>query len=313
MDFKQMPVKNKIVTFSAIVSIALIILGIISGDFGVLGNMIVIAVFISVGPLLVYRYSRFMRLKSIETQFPNFIRDVSDSKRSGMSFEEAVRIASKTNYGKLSPEVEKMKNRISWGTPFLRSLEIFGSEMKDSKIINEALNIVKESFKSGGRVADTLDSVATDMLMIKEAEAERSSMVKQHVMIMYGIFFMFLAISIVIIYVMIPMIKGGPMPTVGTNVPVGVQFIDPCANAKSLFPCNLFGTICLLMSVSQGISCYYTALFFVVVVLQGLFMGLIAGQLGENSITAGTKHSMIMVMTAVSVFLFLTKAGMMPN
>jgi len=307
-----MNTKNKIVTFSALGAIILILIGIVIGDFAVLGNLIVIAVFVSVVPLLLYKYSRFMYIKSIETQFPNFVRDMADSKRSGMSFKEAVKIASKTNYGKLSPEIERMKNRMTWGTPFLRTLEIFGKDVRDSKMINESLNIIKESFKSGGKVADTLESVATDMLMIKEAEAERSSMVKQHVMIMYGIFFMFLLISIAIIFVMIPMIKSAPVMA-GANTPVGIQFINPCENTKSIFPCSLFGSMCLVMGVPQGITCYYTALFFTVVVLQGLFMGLIAGQLGENSITAGSKHSMIMVLTAVSVFLFLIKAGLLPK
>ncbi len=307
-----MNTKNKIVTLSALAAIILISIGMLLGDFAVLGNLIVISVFVSVAPLLLYKYSRFMFIKSIETQFPNFVRDLADSKRSGMSFKEAVKIASKTNYGKLSPEIERMKNRMSWGTPFLRTLEIFGNDVKESKVINESLNIIKESFKSGGKVADTLESVATDMLMLKEAEAERSSMVKQHVMIMYGIFFMFLAISIVIIFVMIPLIKSAPVLS-GANTPVGIQFIDPCQNTKGAFPCNFFSGLCLIMGVNQGITCYYSALFFTVVVLQGLFMGLIAGQLGENSVVAGSKHSMIMVLTAVSIFLFLAKAGLLPK
>ena len=130
-----MDAKRKIMLLSATASIALIVIGILSMDFGTLGNTIIIAVFASVIPLLVYRYSIFMQVKAIENQFPNFVRDIADSKRSGMSFEEAVKIASRTNYGKLSLEVEKMKNRISWGTPFLRALEIFGKDMKDSKII----------------------------------------------------------------------------------------------------------------------------------------------------------------------------------
>jgi flagellar protein FlaJ len=230
-----------------------------------------------------------------------------------MSFKEAVKIASKTNYGKLSAEVERLNNRMSWGTPFLRAIEIFGNDMKDSKVITEALNIIRESFISGGKVAETLESVATDMLMIKEAEEERSSLVKQHVMIMYGIFFMFLLISVVIIFILIPMIKSVPTVSSGLNVPTGIQFNDPCQSSKNMFPCNFFGGVCIVMGAGQGITCYYTALFFTVVVLQGLFMGLIAGQLGENSIIAGSKHSMIMVLIAISIFIFLAKAGMLPK
>lgn len=308
-----METKNRIILTSAAVAIALLAAGLAIGDVAVLGNIVVIAIFVSVIPIVLYRYSRYMRIKAIEAQFPNFVRDLADSKRSGMSFKEAVNITTKTNYGKLSPEIEKMKNRMSWGTPFLRAVEIFGEGMKESKPVSEALGIIMESFKSGGKVADTLESVASDMLMIKEAEAERSSMVKQHVMIIYGIFFMFLVISILIIFVFIPMLKqtpGGIAPS--SSLPSGASFKDPCENTRTSFPCNLFTGTCVTMGVSTGITCYYIALFFMVVVIQGIFMGLIAGQLGENSIIAGTKHSMIMVMIGVSVFMFVARAGLFP-
>jgi len=305
----QFDTKQKIITISLAVSIVLIIIGLMLGDPAVLGNLIIIAAFVFVVPFFVYKYSHFMWIKAIEAQFPNFVRDLADAKRSGMSFNEAIRIATKTNYGKLSAEIEKMNNRLSWGIPFLRVMEIFGERVKESKVITEALQIIKESHQSGGRVADTLDSVANDMLMLKEAEAERSSMVKQHVAIMYGIFFMFLGVAIMIVTVMVPMIKA--QPQFGTGSPLTLQFSNPCQNLNGI-PCDIFSAICSLLAVPEGIGCYYIALFFCVVMIQGLFTGLIAGQLGENSVTAGTKHSMIMIFSALGVFLFLAKTGLLP-
>ena len=137
--------KNKIVIASAIIAIGLIAVGILMGDTGTIGNMIIIAVFVSMGPFLFYRYSKLMWIKSLEQQFPNFIRDLADSSRSGMSFAESVRMSTKAHYGKLTPEIEKMNNRLSWGTPFLRALQIFQERVKDSKMITEALEIVKQS------------------------------------------------------------------------------------------------------------------------------------------------------------------------
>jgi len=292
-----------------VVSIVLIVIGLVLGDPAVLGNLIIIAAFIFIVPFFLYRYSHIMRLRSMESQFPNFVRDLADAKRSGMSFKEAINITTKTNYGKLSAEIEKMNNRLSWGTPFIRVLDIFYERVKDSKIITEALHIIKESHKSGGKVADTLESVANDIIMLKEAEAERGSMVKQHVVIMYGIFFMFLGVSIMIINVMVPMIK--TQPTFGTGGPLSLQFSDPCQNLGG-FPCGFFSAICTLFTVPEGVGCYYIALFFSVVIIQGIFTGLITGQLGENSVVAGSKHSMIMIFSALGVFLFLTKVGFLP-
>ena len=58
------------------------------------------------------------------------------------------------------------------------------------------------------------------------------------------------------------------------------------------------------------IGAYYISLFFASLVILGACVGLITGQLGENSIMAGIKHSIIMVVISVSVFLFISKLGL---
>ena len=299
---------QKITAISVSIAMLLIIVGLVIGDMALLGNLIIIAIFAVILPLFLQRYTKFSRIKALEDQFPNFVRDLADSVRSGMSFKEAISIASRANYGKLTDEVKIMHNRLSWETPMMRVWELFGKRVKESKLITEALNIMKESQLSGGNVAATLDSISRDMLMFKEVEAERRSLVHQHVMIMYGIFFMFLGIAIMIIFVMVPMIKTQPQVAVGT---LGVQFSDPCEGI-TVFPCNFFYALGVFFTMPAGITLYYTALFFTVVIIQGLFTGLIAGQLGENSILAGAKHSIIMVTVALGVFLFLAKTGMFP-
>jgi len=303
--------KNKVIIGAAIVAVSLIAIGIFSADAATLGNMIIISVFLSLGPYFLYSYSRMVWVKSLEAQFPNFVRDLADSSRSGMSFPEAVRIATKAHYGKLSPEIEIMNNRLSWGTPFLRVLEIFGERVKESRIITEALEIIKHSYESGGSIPATLDSVSKDIIMLQEAEAERSSMVKQHVMIMYGVFFMFVGIAIMIIYVMVPMIEAQSNVETSSNMMMGFEFKNPC-EAGTIFPCSFFSMICVFFNVSEGIGCYYLALFFTVIIITGVFTGLIAGQLGDNSVIAGVKHSMVMVIAAIAIFMFLSKVGLLP-
>jgi flagellar protein FlaJ len=312
LDDSKMGQRKKIILISMVISIFLIVLGIVSGDPSILVNLIVISAFVFVVPIFLQRYLQFVWLRGVENEFPNFIRGLADSIRSGMSFEEAVKLAKKSEYGKLNEEIKKMSNRIQWGTSFIRSLEIFGEKVKNSRLITEALEIIKESYKSGGNVAASLDSIARNVVMFKDVEAERASMVKQHVMIMYGIFFMFLGIGIVTIFVMVPMVKtpGGAAPAGG----FGMSFSDPCQGAYNTgIPCSLFKVIGVMLDVPEGISLYYTSLFFSVVFLLGLFIGLIAGQLGENSVLAGGKHSLIMITVTLSVFLFLAKSGLLPS
>lgn len=309
----ELGIKEKIIIFPMSASAVMIALTILAGfDAGILGNVIVICMFITIVPFFVYRYSEFLWLRAVEKQFPNFIRDLADSNRSGMSLSEAIRISSKSNYGKLSPEVKKMSNRLSWGTTFMRTLDIFADRVKNSKIIKEAVSIIKESYTSGGNISDTLDAVARDIRLLEEAEDERRSEVGQHVMVMYGIFFIFLGVSLSIVYVMVPMMSTNMGSS--TSGPMVFNFQDPCLEYSGLiFPCGMFSMICQSLGVKAGIGCYYIAMFFSILMIEGVFIGLIAGQLGENSPVAGVKHSLIMVSSAIVIFLFLAKIGMLPS
>jgi len=296
--------------------LVMIAVGVIIGDPGILGNMIIIAVFISVTPYFLFRYSDYMWMRALEDQFPNFIRDLADATRS-MPLTEAIRAISKSNYGKLTPEVVKMSNRLSWGTPFMRTLEIFEKSVSKSRIIREALGILKQSYESGGNVVMTLESISRDMMMLKETEEERLSLLKQHIFIMYAVFFMFVGISILIIFVMVPMIETQTELTGAagsSKFGMTTMFSNPCPPESSMMmPCGFYLAVGTLFGVSpESIGSYYIALFFCAVVIQGLMIGLITGQLGENSMTAGIKHSMIMMFAAIGIFLFIAKLGLFP-
>jgi flagellar protein FlaJ len=149
------------------------------------------------------------------------------------------------------------------------------------------------------------------MITLKEIEEERKSISREHVMIMYGIFFMFAAISLAIINVLIPMMSQTQTTSVA-NSPLVMGFANPCERMRIPFPCVYFSLVCASFSVPEGIGCYYFSLFFTVLVMQALFMGLIAGQLGENSIVAGVKHSLIMLAAVFIIFMFAIKSGILP-
>jgi flagellar protein FlaJ len=309
---REMSQKRKILLASLVAALVLITsLSLLTQDVAIIINVGVIALFIVVTPVFLYKYIEFLWIKSVENEFPAFIRDLAGLKRSGISLSEAVKMTTKNNYGKLTPEIQKFSNRLSWGVHFLRALEIFAKRFESSKLITEILGILRESHLSGGNVSVTLDSISRDMVMLKDIEEERKSVVRQHVMIMYGIFFMFAAISIAIIYVLIPMMAQ-PQLTAGPQSPLILTFSDPCREFRTIFPCIYFDVLCKSFTVPEGIGCYYFALFFTVLITQAIFMGLIAGQLGENSVLAGVKHSLIMLAAIFIIFMFLIRTGMLP-
>jgi len=305
--------ERKVVGVSLLVAALLIsVFAFLTQDVGIIVNVGVIALFIVITPLFLIKYTEFLWIKSVEKEFPAFIRDVAGLKRSGITLSEAIKMTTKNNYGKLTPEVQKLSNRLSWGVHFLRAMEIFGKRFRTSKLITEVLSILKESYVSGANIAATLESLSRDMVTLKEIEEERKSIVRQHVMIMYGIFFMFVAISIGIIMVLIPMMSQSQGATGGISSPLSFTFNSPCEQLYMPLPCAYFDVLCSSFSVPSGIGCYYFSLFFTILLIQAIFMGLIAGQLGENSVVAGTKHSLIMLAAIFIIFMFMIKSGLLP-
>lgn len=301
----------KTMAISAAIAVTLVVIGMASGDMGILGNLMVMSVFVFIVPQFLIKYAQLVWIRSVEEQFPNFIRSIADSVRSGMSFKEAIEIASKSDFGKLTDEVKMMKNKLAWGVDFIHVLNIFSERTKDSRTIRESMEIIKESFRAGGNIAETLDAIGMNVIMLKEVEAERASMTRQHAMIMYGIFFLFMGITIATIYVMVPMLQTQTgSSTAGGGF--GMDFKDPCEN-NPMFPCPYFDAVGVFLSIDPGIALYYTALFFNVVVILSIFMGLIIGQLSQNSVVAGAKHSLILLMASLATFMTIAKLGLLPT
>jgi flagellar protein FlaJ len=130
-------------------------------------------------------------------------------------------------------------------------------------------------------------------------------------LIMYAIYYIFIGIVIGLSQTLIPLMK---LNVQGGAVGGIMAFQDPCmacASNPSIFcvNCSIFSVVCQMFEIGKGGTCYYYALFIVMVVIQGIFSGLVAGQIGEGSVTAGFKHSLIMTTSGFGVLLLLLKLG----
>lgn len=278
-----------------IILIAIIISG---GKIGITAISIMLAFVIAVSPYAFYNYFRVKKVKEMEDQFPMFLRDVSESIKSGMTLPQAVSSSSNVDYGILNSEIRKIHNQISWGLRFDRVLDMFGKRLSDSNLISKSVKIIMEAYRSGGNIASTMETVASDATTIKETEKERKSKTSQQVLIMYLIYFMFLGIIIALLKILIPMITG----TEGGFGILGGGLTDPCKGSE-LGICEIFSTISLIFGFETG--GYYKSLFFSMVLIQGIFSGLVAGQIGDNSVSAGLKHSLILSVSGFVVFIIL--------
>lgn len=280
-------------------------------NIGIMGNIILLAAIVGVVPFAFFSYFEYQKVRAIEDQLPLFLLDLSEAQKIGMTLTEALKQVSKTDYGKLTDEIRRIDYQISWGIPTQEAMSNFGLRMKKSKMIGRVVRIINEAYTSGGDIAKTMEATASDITSIKEAEKERKAVTYEHMLIMYAIYYIFIGIVIGLSQTLIPLmnlnVKGGGM---AGNI---MAFTDPCESCGNSFTifcanCSIFSVVCKMFAIQN--SCYYYALFLLMAIVQGIFSGLVAGQIGEGSITAGLKHSSIMTLSGFGLLLFLLKVGM---
>ena len=263
--------KYQLLAFSIIFAVFLILIALFLAPPRFYGLFLGVGVMIAFIPYSLTNYIEGARARDMEENMPAFLRDIAEARKTGMTLPEAVYKSLRVDYGALSPEVQKMAYQISWGVPFSEVLVRFSRRSK-SRFIERSIAIISQAQVSGGSLTDTLDAVARDASVIKEAEKERKSKLSQQSLIMYAIFVLFAIIVVALQKLMIPLVSAK-----GFTVTAG----DP----KEMLD-------------------FYKNLFFSMIVIQAVFNGMLAGQIAEGSPVIGLKHSVILLTVGVLISWF---------
>jgi len=237
-------------------------------------DFIIFSILSSTGIYGFYQTFRLRRIYKIDAIFPDFVRDLAESRRAGMTFTKAILFASKGNYGILTPEIQKISQQVSWGTSITDALFSFSERVK-TKSIKRTISLIIEASKSGGNVADVLDVAARDAREIKMLETERKTDMASYVVVVYVGMFVFLAILLILCTSFIPAM-------VGNEGSSGLQGVMGSGASASLHE--------------------IVSTFFYACIVQGFGSGLVAGVFEDGTITASTKHVFIMVFISWLMF-----------
>jgi len=302
--------EKKILVITILIAWVLLLIAFLIGDRGVMGNAIILALFLIITPQFILNYVNYRELKEMELAYPIFLRDLVDATKAGLPFHKAIISLGKNSYGPLTKEVRKMVNQLTWNVDVIKVLEQSKKRLKESPILVKTIRIIIETYNSGGRVEEILDSLSNTLVTIQETEKERESSLKQYVTAMYIITFVFIGVIVAINKLMIPIFESSS--STGGDV-LGIGGSNPCTFCiygltLECLPCNLYSGICSIFNIDKiSISCYYFALFFCMAVVQSIVGGLVAGQIGEGSVRAGFKHSLILLSVTVAAFMILVK------
>jgi len=251
-------------------------LGIITGLVGPI-DFIVFALLSGTGLLGFYESLHVRRIQKIDAIFPDFVRDLAESRRAGMTFVKAILFSSKGEYGILTPEIKKISQQISWGGSVTDALESFAQRV-NTKSIRRTITLIIEASNSGGNVADVLDVAAKDAREIKMLEAERRTNMASYVVVIYVGVFVFLAIVLILCTSFIPAMVGGE----GSQ---GMQGIMGGGRGAS----------------QQEIS----SMFYLACLVQAFGSALVAGVFEDGRYTSSVKHVFIMVFSTWLMFKLL--------
>jgi len=220
------------------------------------------------------------RQQEISERFLEFSRNLAESVTTGTPISKSIINMSRKNYGALSLHVVKLGNQISLGIPVNQAFQNFAHDV-DNPVISRAVSLMSEAERAGGEIDYILESVSKSIAEVEKLRQERRAAISGLVVQGYIIFFIFIAIMLIMEFKILPVAT--QVSSIGS-----IQGDNPLENP---------GTSGNLDSTQLA------RLFLYLLLTQGLFTGLVIGKLAEGSIKAGIKHSFIMM---ISAFLITT-------
>lgn len=221
---------------------------------------------IALGIPLLYRYTKYARIKKIESIFPVFLRDITQNINAGMTLPQAIRATTNNDYSVLTPYVNDISAKISWGVSFERVLQDFARGLGSQNLMRTVQTII-EAHRSGGTMNTVLEAVAESLREIEKIKKERSASVYSQMINGYLIYVVFLGVMIGLSTFLIPTFR--------------FEESGATADLPKLFP-ELFRSL---------------------IVIQGFFAGLAVGKMAEGTLLAGVKHSLVLAVFGYTTFL----------
>jgi flagellar protein FlaJ len=255
-------------------AIAILMLLLFTGFFGMIQTplqnivelpiAVAITLMISAVPPAIVHTKIAGRKSSIENGIGNFLRDLTETRKTGLSPEACMENLSRREYGAFSKELKKMSSDISFGIPMRDVIMDFVKKTK-SWVSQTVMFLLLEAVDVGGGTISMIESLARFNTMTQEVDKEKKMSVRPYMLIPY-----FAAILLVATTLMTLIFTTQTVSMAGTGPGVGAVDID-----------------------------YLTLIFTVSVITHCYLIGLVAGKISEESLAAGFKHSALLVLLAV--------------
>ena len=236
---------------------------------------IMLGLMILSGPYGFYMSWQYKKTQEIENRLPDFLRDVAEAGRFGMTLAQAIRVSSRGRYGRLTPEIQRMAAQIDWGVPASEALRLF-AERVNTPLVKRMVSIIIKANDAGGSVADVLTMVAHDARETIINFNERRISMATYTVVIYVAFGVFLATIFILNTTFLPNMEEAGQQVNEQAIEAGVT------NLPATIQSEIIPTVQLIFIVSVAIHAFGD--------------GILAGVLQDGKVANGLRHSFIMLL-----------------
>ncbi len=232
-----------------------------------------ISAMILFGPFGFYVSHKQKQIEQIERRLPDFLRDVSEAGRFGMTLSDAIVVSARGRYGKLTPEIKKMAAQIKWGVPANKALQLF-SDRVNTDLVNRVVAIITKANEAGGNVADVLNMVSQDAKEVHSSEDEQKIAMTSYLAVIYIAFAVFIVVIIIL----------------------NTQFLAQMEQAGAQLEAGDADMEAGMAEIQVEYIPVIRYIFALAVFAHAVGDGIVAGVLQTGKITNGMKHSFILLL-----------------
>ncbi|WP_302080042.1 type II secretion system F family protein [Salinibaculum rarum] len=227
-------------------------------------------------PLVGFHELRQRRLNTILRRFPDVLSSIAGATRMGVRPPDAIASTAERSEGPLSAELKRTHNEMEWFDD-MRGALVRLARRAQTRIVTRTLRLVIDADEASGNLSETLSVAAEDARNQRQFLQRRSQELSSYVVAAFISFFVYLGIILLIneFYFEQALALGQQSTVSSPDLPISLQGIDADGFQVAFVHSSL---------------------------VQSLFIGLVAGKMGEGRILAGLKYSLAMIVITIVAF-----------
>lgn len=210
------------------------------------------------------------RAAELERVLPDALRQMSSTLRAGVGIDSALEDITKSKYGELSLEFERVITEVNRGRSLTGALLAL-SRRSCSPLYQRAFQLIVEGIERGAALASVLDSVSTDIKGVQAIQRERKAATTQQVLFLYAV----ALFAVPLIVGLTVGVSGISVSGTKMGIPPEMTTIAMVYNAIQAFICGLAVGVLRYGKMTRGIA--YTIPFMIVATVVFVMAGFIIG------------------------------------